>query len=393
VTVVSGYLLVSNLILVVPILLLNAALAIEVLMGVRPLSPVRHETSGRTTLIMPAHNEAAIIQDTLRAVLRELPAGMNLLLVADNCEDETAALAESLGVRVLRRVDERRRGKGFALACARDHLRGDPPDAVIVLDADCITDRQSLVTLAGAALASERPAQAVNLLRADLAAHPLVQVSTFAFLLKNLIRQRGLQRLSGGVHLNGTGMAFPWRAFRDAELATSDVVEDLGLGLALAAAGDRPLFLQNAQVWSSPSTLEGTERQRTRWEGGFLATALRSGIPLLMGSLSRANWGMAWLGISLLIPPLALLALINSAGIVLSAAFLISGGSSIPLVLLAFSLGVALVAIALGWQREGRGYMSPRAILSLPAYFVWKLPMYVLLALRGSPRIWLRSGR
>jgi cellulose synthase/poly-beta-1,6-N-acetylglucosamine synthase-like glycosyltransferase len=233
----------------------------------------------------------------------------------------------------------------------------------------------------------------VNVLEPDLTAHSLVQVSTFAFLLKNLVRQTGLQKLSGGVHLNGTGMAFPWPVFRDAELATADVVEDLGLGLSLASAGRRPLFVSGAQVWSPPASLGGTKLQRTRWEGGFLATARRRGLPLIAASLARGDWRSAWLGIDLLIPPLALLACINVILFAAGGLTVFGGGSVTVLGLFAIAAFSACAAISLVWARFGRNYLSARALLSFPVYVVWKLPMYVLLAVRGSPRRWLRSGR
>ena len=110
------------------------------------------------------------------------------------------------------RTDVERRGKGFALAAAREFLRADPPDVVVVLDADCRIDRASLETLSAAAFSSRRACQAINLLAPDLAAPPMVQISNFAFLIKNLVRQRGLQRLAGRAHLTGTGMAMPWKS-------------------------------------------------------------------------------------------------------------------------------------------------------------------------------------
>src|SRR4029078_13711834 len=88
------------------------------------------------------------------------------------------------------------------------------PDVLIVLDADFTIDRASLEELVRSTMESGRPAQAINLLRPDRSASPLVQLSTFAFMLKNLVRQRGLQRLAGRVHLTGTGMAMPFDMFR-----------------------------------------------------------------------------------------------------------------------------------------------------------------------------------
>src|SRR5439155_19675525 len=107
------------------------------------------------------------------------------------------------------------------------HLRGNPPVVVIVLDADCRIDAQSLRTLIAFAGQTGRPGQAVNLLAPDLAAGPLVQISSFAFMIKNLVRQRALQRLASRAHLTGTGMALPWPIFERANLGGANIVEDL----------------------------------------------------------------------------------------------------------------------------------------------------------------------
>ena len=77
-----------------------------------------------------------------------------------------------------------------------------------------------------------------------------MQVSNFAFMIRNLVRQRGLQRLAGRVHLTGTGMAFPWTLFADADLGGGSIVEDLNLGMSLAANGHPPILVEGATVWS-----------------------------------------------------------------------------------------------------------------------------------------------
>src|SRR5213075_1226408 len=113
---------------------------------------------------------------------------------------------------------------------ARQHLEREPPDLVIIIDADCVTDGQSLCALIQACVATGRPCQATNLQRPDATSSPSVQLSTFAFFIKNVIRQRALQRLAGRAHLLGTGMALPWSIFERSDLATSSIVEDLKLG-------------------------------------------------------------------------------------------------------------------------------------------------------------------
>ncbi len=375
--------------------ILTAVFVVEVAAGLRaggagPAVDPAAEVDG--VVVMPAHDEAPVIGRTLAQLRAALGPRARVLVVADNCVDDTAASARAAGAEVIVRTDPGRRGKGFALAFARDHLRQSPPTAVAVIDADCGTNRASLDRLFALAAGTGRPVQAVNLLRPDLKAAPMVQVSNFAFMLKNLVRQRGLARLGGRVNLTGTGMAFPWPIFSAAPLATDDVVEDLGLGIDLSASGRPPLLASDATVWSGASTTEGTLKQRTRWEGGFLSTSLRRALPLAMRGLGRGDLRLAWSGLSLAVPPLALLAMLDGAALFIAAGLALAGASIVPAIVLALAGIAAAVSVVVVWRRFGRAYLSPASAARLPLYVLWKLPMYVGLAKR-RPKAWLRSGR
>ena len=199
------------------------------------------------------------------------------------------------------------RGKGFALAAAREQLRASPPDVVIVIDADCQIDRKGLEALASTASGTGRPCQAINLLAPDLSAPPMVQISTFAFMIKNLIRQRGLQRLADRAHLTGTGMALPWPIFATSDLGGSNIVEDVALGLDLAERALPPLLVEDATVRSPPASASGTIVQRRRWEGGYFGVALKAGPRALLRSLVRADVKGFCAALNIIVPPLALL--------------------------------------------------------------------------------------
>jgi len=380
--------------LAVPLVVLTAAFAIEVIAGLRTLRAPAATlgAEGPVVIVMPANDEAAVITRTLTLLAAELPDGFRVLVVADNCTDDTATLAEQAGAAVLRRDDPSQRGKGFALAFARDHLAAQPaPCAVaIVLDADCTIDRASLTALAAAA--RRTPAQASYLMRPERDAAPMVQVSNFAFAIKNLVRQRGLQRLAGRVNLTGTGMAFPWPAFRDAPLATDDIVEDLALGLDLAQRGTPPRFAACATVWSAASSAEGTLRQRTRWEGGFIATSRRHALPAIAAGLRRGDLRAIWAGISLAVPPLTLLLLLDALGLIALGVLALIGAAAWPAMLLGGLLLLALAALVAAWARVGRPFLSGAAAVRLPLYILWKMPLYLGLA-RKRPTDWLRAGR
>jgi cellulose synthase/poly-beta-1,6-N-acetylglucosamine synthase-like glycosyltransferase len=368
--------------------------SLEILLGLAPARSPSAESAApeRTTILMPAHDEERVIGRTLARLKETLPSGMDVLVIADNCTDGTAALARSFGVEVVERSDPAQRGKGFALAFGRDHLQASPPNCALILDADCETDAESLQNLAAAAMSRDRPAQGAYLLRPTRGS-PVVEVSTFAFAIKNLIRQLGLQHLGAPAVLTGTGMAFPWRIFADAPLATASIVEDLDLGLDLLTAGKAPTFLAEARIWSDPSGAAGTLTQRSRWESGFLATARRRALPLIGAALTRLSWQRLWMGLHLLTPPLVLLIFINAAACLLLAVAAALGVTHLPLLLLAGLQAVLALALLGAWARLGSAFLSPSAALRLPLYAAWKVPLYARMLVGKGPKVWVRTDR
>lgn len=394
-TLVAQVATVAAAVIAAPFAVLTAVFAVELAAGLAPLRPALSSGRARSVaIVMPANDEASIITATLAALRSQLPAGFRVIVVADNCTDDTAALAAAAGAEVLRRDDPARRGKGYALAHARDHLAvpgsGSAPDLVIVLDADCTIDRASLEALATGP--QDRPLQAVYLLEADRAAAPMVQVSNFAFAIKNLVRQRGLERLAGRVLLTGTGMAFPWPIYRDAPLATADIVEDLALGLELARRGTPPRLAAGATVWSAASSTEGTMKQRTRWEGGFIATSRTHALPAIAAGLRRLDPRALWAGLSLAVPPLTLLLMLDMVALAVTGGLAALGASPWPATTLAACLAAGLVMLVLAWATAGRPFLSGAAAARLPLYVLWKVPLYLRL-LTARPTGWLRPGR
>lgn len=382
-------------ILLAPFAILTAFFALEIMLGLRPArGEAREGESASAVIVIPAHDEAEVIGKTLEALRTAMGEDMRILVVADNCTDTTGEIARDHGVEVVERTNAQERGKGFALAFAVEHLTMAAPDVFVVLDADCSTDAASLRNLVDAAAASGRPSQAINLLQPNRQSSPLVQLSTFGFMLKNLVRQRGLQRLAGRVHLTGTGMAMPFDQFRASAKTRSSIVEDLALGLELAAAGHPPMLVSNAVVWSEGSTEQGTLVQRRRWEGGFLSTALKWGFREALQGVATGRPRTILAGLDLMVPPLALFAILNIAALIVAGVLTFALGSAWWPVITQFGLLLlALLAVFAAWLREGRAFISLGVLARLPLYVLWKLPMYVGLARGGTPKEWLRTGR
>lgn len=358
-------------------------LLVELAAAQFPLRRLPSVAGPRFTIVVPAHDETALIGAAV-AALRAAAPDARLLVVADNCSDDTAMSARAAGAEVIERHDPARHGKDHALAFARAHLAPDPPDVIVVVDADCTIDEGGPARLAATAQATGRPVQSCYLMRPRPERGALVALSGFAFLVRNLVRQRGLARLGAPALLTGSGMALPWAAFAAAPLASGHLVEDFAQGIALSRAGQFPLFLSDVRTWSDPARPGATRGQRARWEHGFLRTALTNALPLI----ATRRWPCMWLGLHLLVMPLALLLMIDL--IVLAALAWL--GAALPLAVLALLLAGAALLLGLSWARFGRAQISGRQLLLIPVYVVWKLPLYLMGILRPERR-WRRTER
>lgn len=348
----------------------------------------------RMAVLVPAHDEAAGIEVVVRQLLAELGPADRLVVVADNCTDDTAALARAAGAEVLERQDAAHRGKGYALSYGAEHLAADPPDVVVVMDADCRVARGSLRALAAKALASGRPTQAVYLLEKPAGDNNLSGISAFAFLVRNLVRPRGLGRLGLPCELTGTGMAFPWPVYRDAPATHGFLAEDRLLGHELALRRTPPLLDEDTEVVGElAQNAPASFKQRRRWEHGGLAILLRTSPRLLARGLLRANAGLIAQGFDSAVPPLALLVLLQTGAAVGTGAIALAGGPALPFALAAGGFTLLGSGVFLAWLLDGRELLPLSEVLRIPRYILWKLPLYASFARHGAHGEWERTDR
>jgi len=343
----------------------------------------------RCAILVPAYDEETGIATTLTNVRAQLKPGDRLLVVADNCSDGTAAVARAAGADVVERVDPTRRGKGFALDFGVRALEADPPDVVIVIDADCSVQPLAIDRLVGEARRTGRPVQAVYLLDPPAGAGARSRLSAFAFRFKNLVRPLGLDRLGLPSLLTGTGMAFPWGVLCQAPLASSSIAEDTQLSLDLARAGHPPKFCAAARVGGLlPSRRDVAYRQRTRWEHGHLRTLLSQVPLLLLSAVRQRRPALLGLALELSVPPLSMLGLLWVAAVLLWWAT----RAPLPGALLAFEALLAAATLLGCWIRFGRDCLSFASFLAAPFYVLTKVPIYLAFVWKPQQE-WVRTAR
>ena len=359
----------------------------------RVLPPI-NSLRRRVAVLIPAHNESKGLLNTLGDIKAQLQSGDRMLVVADNCTDDTAAVARAAGAEVTERHDPAKIGKGYALDWGLQHLSADPPDIVVIIDADCRLADDALARLTTACAATGRPMQALNLQTAPLESPIDFRVAEFAFRVKNWVRPLGLCALNLPCQLTGTGMAFPWEVIRSANLASGLAVEDLKLGLDLARAGHPPLFCPSSGVNSQfPSSIKGAESQRKRWEQGHIGTIARTVPRLAYESLTQANFRLLALTLDAAVPPLTLLGMLVSLMLAVSAFGVLLGLSSSVLIVSAASFLGYLLAVLLCWSKFGRDILPLSSIWSVVSYVVDKLPLYRQILYRGGSSQWIRTDR
>ncbi len=373
-------------------------LLVEVLAAVAPRK--REMAAGdngplpSVAVLVPAHNETQGMLPTLESIKSQLRAGDRLVVVADNCTDDTAAIAAGAGAEVVERNDLNRIGKGYALDYGLRHIGACPPEVVIIVDADCGLADGALDALAGMSAATGRPAQALYLMRAPACSSINQQVATFAWRLKNWVRPLGLRALGLPCQLMGTGMAFPFATLRSVDLASGAIVEDLKLGLDLTAAGHPPVFCPTAIVTSEFPVSEAAARtQRERWEQGHIGLIVSSVPRLLRNALVRKDLNALGLALDLAVPPVALLVLLLMATLGLTGLAALAGLST-----LAFEMSVAIflvfvISILLAWWFYGRAVLPARAFLLLPAYLWQKCRLYGRFLSGKRATQWIRTDR
>jgi len=394
---VTPLILVETLLCLMALLVLVpvSVLFVQILMALPKCRPREMQPGRRPSIavIVPAHNEALGIASTLGDITPQLAVGDRLLVVADNCTDDTAKIATDAGAEVLQRSDRDLRGKGYALDFGVRHLERNPTEAVLVIDADCRIGSGAVERLARLCVETGRPVQGLDLMLSPNGAGFKTRVMEFAWLVKNQVRVLGFHRLGLPCQLKGTGMAFPWTVIRSVALPSGSIVEDLELGIDLARAGTPPLFCPEARVASYfPRTTTGLAAQRTRWEHGHLETILGAGPPLFLEALRRRDPDLLALALDLSVPPLALLMLTALSVLLASAVFALSSRLLLPLWMSSLSLAMLVLAVLLAWARYGRQVISFANLAFGPFYALSKLRLYLKFLVRRQGE-WVRSTR
>ena len=353
----------------------------------RSRSDGRRDDGFRLAAVIPAHNEEALVGTCVASLLASAQAGPScvVVVVADNCTDDTAARAREAGARVLVREDSQRRGKGYALRFAFEHLMEENFGGFLIVDADSVVSANLVGEIASSLRAGADAVQARYRVAcpADSLRKRLMDVALLAF---NVLRPRARDNWGLSAGICGNGFALSRQTLHDVSYSAESIVEDLEYHLLLINAGKTVRFADKATVYGvMPDDAEAQSSQRARWEGGRLRVA-RDWVPKLALQICYGRLAAVEPLLELLTLPLAYLA---AAALFLCALpydlFRWYGAA-----VLALLLTHVISAMALG----GEFLKSLTSLLAAPFYVAWKVTT-LLVVLRSSSRKteWVRTRR
>ena len=372
------------------------------------------EKQPRLVVVIPAHNEEVVIVPTLESLFAQTYSRecFEVLVVADNCSDTTAALARQAGATVLERLDLERRGKGYALEWVIAQLweRDEKPDAVVIVDADTKVATNFLDVLAGQLFAGVSPESWASHRRVVQGRYGVLNggeswraaLMEGAFELVNHVKPMGRSTKGFTVGLKGNGMGFTRAVLEAAPWSGSSITEDIDYGLDLLlhqglVVEYAPEAIVRAQM---PNTSQQATSQRARWERGRYRLLRQRAPQLFLTGLKKHDSRLIDAALDLVTPPLAELAAFHAAWLGLTI-LCFNMGVLLPVwaLLVPFSLALYGTYIFGGLHVSGARPEVYSALLKAPFYVLWKFALYALVRLKGGKKSsdeaeeWVRTER
>ncbi|MHB1556824.1 MAG: glycosyltransferase family 2 protein [Isosphaeraceae bacterium] len=383
-----------------PYFLLLLVAATAAILARRRNLPV-DEPRSRLLVMIPAHDEETGIAATVASCqASDYPAELvGVLVIADNCTDQTAAVARAAGARVVERSDASKKSKGYAIESTIAKLvesgEFDRLDALVFVDADTTIDRDLLRWFDADLRAGHDWIQCYYTV-----ANPnqswRTRLMTYAFALFNGVMPKGLNAVGISAGLRGNGMCFSTRGLRRRPWVAYGLVEDMEFSWILRLSGESVAFEPATRVYGAMlgSGGKAAANQRRRWEFGRKEIRRKYTPQILRAErmniwerlISLGEITMPTMGV--LLASYVVLAALGAGAIAWTWPIASIAQSLLLVIMAAMTLAVGLYAVApfLAMRLPLRYALS---LARLPVYLVWK----VVISIGGRPAAWIRTER
>jgi cellulose synthase/poly-beta-1,6-N-acetylglucosamine synthase-like glycosyltransferase len=259
------------------------------------------------TALIPAHNEEKLIGATILSMMNQDRKPDRIIVVADNCTDNTVEVAKSFGVEVFLSVDNDKKKAGAlnqVLATILPDLGEN--DTVMIMDADTVL-RQGFLSAAAKRFTDDRGLSAVGGLFFGEDVPGLlaqIQKNEYTRYSREIDRRRGRVFV-----LTGTASIFRARALRTVAeqrghllpgtkgqvYDTHALTEDNELTIALKSLGALMVSPSECMVETElMPTLGDLWRQRLRWQRGAMENIATYGVTSTTARYWSQQLGLAY---------------------------------------------------------------------------------------------------
>ena len=384
-------------ILTAPLLLYQFLLGLLAL-NAKMITSFKTEKSRKFAIVVPAHNEEKIITKTIYSLsgLIYPKKSYEVFVIADNCTDNTAKVASSLGVNVLERTNPDKTGKGYALRWAFDQIlaKEDAFDSIIVVDADSLISGNYLEVMNYYLEQGSRVIQSSDLVLPE-PGNWSVEATRIGFLLYNYVKPLGRKVLKFNMGLRGNGMCFSADVLREVPWKAWSLIEDVEYGLILLLNGVKIEFAPEATVLAQmPVEAKNAESQRSRWEIGRFEIVKTYSTKFLTNSFKKRSASYFDVFLDLITPPFVNIMLITTA--ILSLTILLWFLNVLPalhILLWGLLLLIGVAYFFVGLYVSGADKNLYKSLMGIPYYIFWKMKLYLNVFKKGKTKEWVRTER
>lgn len=360
------------------------------------------EKTKKFAVVVPAYNEAKTISRTLQNLIDvDYPEDLfDVIVIADNCTDNTAEISRNEGVIVYERDNPDKRGKGYALRWCFDKLLAENDkhyyDAMVVVDADSIVTHNLLTVM------NKYLRKGAKVVQGYLTVEPkpgvwTTEIIRIGFTLYNYVRPLGQRVLGFPTGLRGNGMCFSVEALRKVPWDAYSTTEDLEYGLKLLLNEVDVVFAPEAIGYNVvPENAQNAESQRERWEMGRIPVLKKYFGKLLKALFSKRSFKVFDALVNLVTPPLVNMMLFV---VMMAAVSLILVLTGVQSTMLYFWLWMVLFGMGLfhalaGLYAADADRSLYKSLIYVPRYALWKLYLYgKVIFVKGTTTEWVRTVR
>ncbi|HEX2938616.1 MAG TPA: glycosyltransferase family 2 protein [Ruminiclostridium sp.] len=248
----------------------------------------------RFAAIIAARNEEAVIANLIESLKKQNYPNelLDIVVVADNCTDNTAKVAKAAGAIVYERYNKVEVGKGFVLKFIFGKLieERDIYDAFCIFDADNVVDKEFFNQMNSAIESGCEVAQGYRDMKNPSDSWVSGGHSLF-YWMENRFFNSARSCLGLSATINGTGFMVTASLIKEIGYNTYTCTEDIEFSVQSVLAGRRVGWVPNAVVYDEqPVTLSQSMRQRLRWTNGLIQCFWRYIGPLSKRIIDRPDW-------------------------------------------------------------------------------------------------------